>query len=149
VESLERFAQNRRIIEQFAAHWLASVPTDLERLHHVAILRHVSTGRYSHAGLRGTFSEPAIHQALLYCHEELFDKVLEKTLQEQERDFRTMFSSIDSPAFDIASRWLELEQYRTLVPLGTPAYLRDLFFSNTRIILNLIVSERALVSTAA
>jgi len=149
VESLERFAQNRLIIEQFAARWLASVPTDLERLHHVAILRHVSTGRYSHPGLRGTFSEPAIHQALSYCHEELFDKVLEKTLQDQERDFRTMFSSIDSLAFEIASRWLELEHYRTLVPLGTPAYLRDLFFSNTRVILNLIVSERALVSTAA
>jgi hypothetical protein len=149
VESLERFAQNRRIIEQFAAHWLASVPSDLERLHHVAILRHVSTGSYSHAGLRGTFSEPAIHQALLYCHEELFDKVLEKTLQEQESDFRTIFSGIDSPAFEIASRWLELEHYRALVPLGTPVYLRDLFFSNTRVILNLIASERALVSTAA
>jgi hypothetical protein len=149
VESLERFAQNRRIIEQFAAYWLASVPSDLERLHHVAFLRHVSSGRYSHSGLRGTFSEPAIHQALSYCHEELFDKVLEKTLQDQERDFRSMFSSIDSPAFEIASRWLELEHYRTLVPLGTPAYLRDLFFSNTRVILNLIVSERALASTAA
>ncbi len=149
MESLERFAQNRRIIEQFAAHWLASVPTDLERLHHVAILRDVSTGTYSHVGLRGTFSEPAIHQALLYCHEELFDKVLEKTLQDQEHDFRTVFSSIDSPAFEIASRWLELEHYRTLVPLGTPVYLRDLFFSNTRVILNLIASERALVSTAA
>jgi len=149
VESLERFAQNRRIIEQFAAHWLASVPSDLERLHHVAFLRQVSSGRYSHSGLRGTFSEPAIHQALSYCHEELFDKVLEKTLQDQERDFRSMFSSIDSPAFEIASRWLELEHYRTLVPLGTPAYLRDLFFSNTRVILNLIVSERALASTAA
>ena len=149
MQSLERFAQNRRIIEQFAAHWLASIPTDLGRLHHLAVLRQVSTGRYSHSGLRGTFSESAIHQALLYCHQELFDRVLEKTLQDQERDFRTMFSGIDAPAFEIASRWLELEHYRTFVPLGTPAYLRDLFFSNTRVILNLIVSERALISTAA
>jgi hypothetical protein len=60
-----------------------------------------------------------------------------------------MFSGIDSPAFEIANRWLELEHYRALVPLGTPVYLRDLFFSNTRVILNLIGSERALVSTAA
>ena len=149
MESFERFAQNRRIVEQFAAHWLASVPTDLGRLHHVAILRHPSTGRYSHAGLRGAFSESAIHQALLYCHEELFDKVLEKPLQDQERDFHTMFSRIDAPAFEIASRWLELEHYRTFVPLGTPAYLRDLFFCNTRVILNLIVSEHAVISAAA
>ena len=149
MESLERFAQNQRIIEQFALHWLAGVPSDLGRLHHVAALRHVSTGVYHHPGLRGAFSEPAINQALLYCHEELFDKILEKTLLEQEGDLRLMFSNIAAPAFEIASRWLELEYFRMLVPIGTPAYLRELFFSNIRVILNLIVSEHAIISTAA
>lgn len=149
VESLERFAQNRRIIEQFSLQWLVNVSTDLGRLHHVATLRQVSTGRYYHPTLREAFSEPGIHQALFYCHEELFDKVLEKTLQEQEWDLRTMFFDIGAPAFEIASRWLELEYFRLLVPLGTPAYLRDLFFSNIRVILNLIVSEHAMISTAA
>jgi hypothetical protein len=149
VESLERFAQNQRIIEHFALHWLVGVPTDLARLHHVASLCNVSTGTYYHPGLRGAFSEPAIHQALQYCHEELFGKVLEKTLQEQERDLRQMFFGIAAPAFEIAGRWLELEYFRMWVPIGTPAYLRELFRSNLRVILSSIVAERAMVSTAA
>ncbi|HXN20359.1 MAG TPA: hypothetical protein VN875_18630 [Candidatus Binatus sp.] len=149
VESLERFAQNRRIIEHFALHWLVDVPTDLARLNQVASLCNVSTGTYYHPGLRGAFSDPAIHQALQYCHEELFDKVLEKTLEEQEADLRQMFCNIAAPAFEIASRWLELEYFRMWVPMGTPAYLRELFCSNLRVILNSIVAERSMVSTAA
>jgi hypothetical protein len=149
VESLERFAQNQRIIEHLALHWLAGVPTDLGRLHHVASLCNISTGIYFYPALREAFPEPAIHQALLYCHEELFDKVLEKTLQEQETDLRQMFGSIAAPAFEIASRWLELEYFRVWVPIGTPAYLRDLFCSNLRVILNSIAAERPMVSTAA
>jgi hypothetical protein len=99
--------------------------------------------------LEQIYSEPAVHQALLYCHEELFDKVLEKTLQEQEWDLRNMFSGIDSPASEIAGRWLELEYFGLLVPLGTPPYLRDLFRSNIRIVLSLISSEHSIISTAA
>jgi len=149
VESLERFAQNQRIIEHFALHWLVGLPSDLARLHHVANLFNFATGTYYHPGLRGAFSESAIHQALMYCHEELFDKVLEKTLQEQDRDLRQMFGGIAAPAFEIAGRWLELEYFRIWVPIGTPAYLRELFCSNLRVILNSIVAERAMVFTAA
>jgi hypothetical protein len=149
VESLERFTQNQRIIEEFALQSLAGVISDLGRLHHVASLRDVSTGRYHHYRLEQIYSEPAIHQALLYCHEELFDKVLEKTLQEQEWDLRNMFSGIDSPAWEIAGRWLELEYFGLLIPLGTPPYLRDLFMSNIRMVLSLIGSEHSIISTAA
>lgn len=149
MESLERFAQNQRIIEHFALHWLVDVPTDLARLHHVAGLCDVSTGTYYHSGLCGAFSDAAIHQALQYCHEELFDKVLEKTLQEQEGDLRQMFFDMAAPGFEIASRWLELEYFRMWVPIGTPAYLRELFYSNIRVVLSSIVAQRAMVSTAA
>ncbi len=149
MESLERFAQNQRIIEEFAWRCLANVVTDLGRLHYVATLRDVSTGRYHHYALAEIYSEAAIHQALLYCHEELFDKLLEKTLQEQEWDLRTMFSGINASASEIARRWLELEYFCLLVPLGTPPYLRDLFLSNIRVILNLIASEHTMISTAA
>lgn len=149
MESLERFAQNQRIIEQFASRCLTDVLTDLGRLQHVAALRDISTGGYRHFGLEEEYSQPAINQALSYCHEELFDKILEKSLQEQEQDLRAMFSGIDAPASEIAGRWLELEYFGLLVPLGTPPYLRDLFISNFRVILNLLVSEQVMVSSAA
>jgi len=149
VESLERFAQNQRIIEEFVSQWLVAVPTALGRLAHVAMLRDVYTGRYHHPMLQDAYSEPAVHQSLLYCHEELFEKVLENTFEQQEWDLRMCFAGMDAPPTEIAQRWLEVELFRLFVPFGTPPYLRDLFCSNARAILALIVSEAAVVHTTA
>jgi len=149
MESLERFAQNQRIIEEYASQWLADIPCDLGRLVHVSMLRDVSSGRYRHPILEEIYSEPAIHQALLYCHEELFEKVLESPLEQQEWDLRSYFAGLDSSPGEASGRWLESEFFRLLVPFGTPPYLRDLFLSNMRVILGLIYVEYASVPTAA
>src|ERR1700686_4271279 len=76
VESLERFDQNQRIIEEFTARGLANFPCDLARLVHMALLRDVSTGWYRHPALAQMYSDSSVHQALLFCHERLFEKVL-------------------------------------------------------------------------
>lgn len=149
MESLERFEQNHRVIEEFAAQWLAPIAGDIGRLCYVSDLRNVSTGRYSHPPLEQAYSQPAVHEALLCCHEELFEKVLEQPLQQQERDLRAFLAGIDSPAEEIARRWQEVEFFRQLVPFGAPHYLRDLFLSNLRIILDLVVGEGTKIRTAA
>jgi hypothetical protein len=149
VETLERFAQNKRVIEEFASQSLVNIPSELGRLMYVAMLRNVSSGRYRHPGLEGSYSEPAVHQALLYCHEELFEKFLELTLEQQEWDLRKGLAAMDAPLDEIAARWLEVEFFRLLVPLGMPAYLRDLFHSNMRLLLGLIVADRAMLQPVA
>lgn len=142
MESLERYAQNQRIIDDFTAHWVAGILNDLGRLVYVALLRDVSTGRYSHSALEQVYSAPAIHESLLFCHEELFEKFLEVPLELQERNLRDWFATVDASPADIANRWLEVEFFRLLAPQDTPGYLRDLLFSNLRVILALIAAER-------
>jgi hypothetical protein len=88
VETLERFRQNQRVIEDFTVHTLSAIPSGMGRLLHVATLRDLSSGRYCHEGLLGIYSEPAVHQALSFCHEELFAKVLETPLAQQIGDLR-------------------------------------------------------------
>lgn len=149
MESLERFGQNQRVIEEFASRWLAAIPSDLGRLMHVAQFRDVSSGRYHHPMLEDNFSEPSIHQALLYCHEELFEKILELPLEREERDLRSYLAGMDSPASEVAGRWLDVEVFRMWVPFGTPGYLRDLFLSNLRMLLGLILEEQSKLQTAA
>ncbi|MFZ3216273.1 MAG: hypothetical protein WA192_09460 [Candidatus Acidiferrales bacterium] len=149
MESLERFAQNQRVIEEFVSQWLIAVPSVFGRLVYVANLRDVYNGRYHHPMLQDSYSEPAVHQALLYCHEELFARVMENSFGQQEWDLRMCLAEMDAPAAEIARRWMEVELFRAFVPFGTPPYLRELFFSNLRAILGLIVSDEALVSTAA
>jgi hypothetical protein len=145
VESAEQFAQNQRIIEAYASRWLSGIPSDAGRLFHVCMLLNVSTGRYRHPALEEDYSEASIHEALRYCHQELFQRFLEYTLQEQEWELRKFFAGMPDTPAEIAARWREAEYSSLLVPLGTPAYLRELFVSNLRVVLTLIAAEKAAV----
>jgi len=141
MESLERFHQSQRIIEDFSSTTLAAIPSDFGRLVHIATLRDLISGQYKHEGLEALYSGPAVHEALYFCHEEIFQKILEIPLERQERLLRSFFAGLEGDSSEIAGRWLELDVYRMLVPLGTPEYLRDLFYSNFRLLLDLVSTE--------
>lgn len=145
VESVEQFSQNQRIIEAYTLPWLSAIPSEAGRLFHVCMLLNVSTGRYRHPALEEDYSEASIHEALRYCHQELFERFLEYTLQEQEWELRKFFASMPDTPPEIAARWREAEYFSLLVPLGAPAYLSELFASNLRVILTLIAAEKASV----
>jgi hypothetical protein len=149
VESLERFTQNQRIIEEFVAQWLAHQPCTMARLAHVATLRDTYTGLYGHVILEQSSSKGAVHESLLYCHEELFEKIRECSFPEPECDLRRGSENRGIPAAEIARRWLETELFRGLVRYGTPRQLGDLFTSHLRVILGSIASQRDWVHPSA
>lgn len=149
METLERFQQNERLIEDFTVRTLAAIPSDMGRLLYVTLLRDASTGRYRHDGLAILYSEPAVHEALRFCHEELFSRVLENSLERQEGDLRFCLAGMEGTSKEIASHWLELQFYRVLVPLGVPVYLQDLFSSNMRWLLQLLIEPQPILETAA
>jgi hypothetical protein len=148
METLERFQRNQKLIEDFSSRTLAAIPTDTARLLHVATLRDMASGRYRHEGLAALYSETAVDEALSYCHQEIFAKVLESSLEQQEQDLRACLGAMEGFVRETARNWLELEFYRVLVPLSTPAYLRDLFCSNVRMLL-LLIGESARLQPAA
>ena len=148
MESFERFSQHRSVIEEFASDWLSSYSTDLARLIHISTLRDVYTGLYHHPPLEENYGQCAVHQALSYCHEEIFTKFLENTVEQQRCDLRSCLTRTEPLASEIAQRWLDLELFRSFLPAGAPPYLRDLFLSNIRGLLTLVVEEREQISTA-
>lgn len=149
METLDQFQQNQRVIEDFTSRTLAAIPSDLGRLLYLSTLRDLASGRYRHEGLAAVYSELAVHQALAYCHQELFARILEKPLESLEWDLRVCLSALEGRFGEIAGRWLEMEFYRLLVPSGVPVYLRDLFCSNLRVLLGLLVEEHANLVSAA
>jgi hypothetical protein len=148
VESLDRFYQNQSIIEEFLTEWLADVSTDFGRLAHISRLHDATSGRYHHPALEESYSERSVHEALLYCHEELFERIIETTLEEQNRDLRTTFTRMGAPAEEVAARWLELEFFRSFVPLGITSCLREMFLTNVRGMLGRLVAERMSVESS-
>jgi hypothetical protein len=149
MESLERFYQYQRIIDDFTSTTLANIPNDFGRLVHIATLRDLISGQYKHEGLEALYSSPSVHEALLYCHEQIFQRLLETPLERQERLFRDWLSGIQGEASEIAGRWRELEVYRMLIPLGVPEYLRDLFYSDFGLLLELVAGEPIAAQAAA
>lgn len=149
MDSLERFARNQPIIEEFVARWLGALPGTTARLAYVARLCDVYSGLYAHVILEQSYGKIAVHESLFYCHEELFEKLLETNHQQQECDLRKCLANREIAPAEIARRWLETEVFRCFVPPGTPRYLVELFVSNMRAILTTIAGEHEWEHSAA
>lgn len=139
--ALTQFQQNRRVIQDFSSTTLAMIPSAFARLTYMASLRDLSSGRYEHSGLTAVYPAEAVQQALAQCHEEIFERILESPLEEQDRDLRAHLQAVDSGLCVAVAHWRKLESYRTLLPLESPDYLKELFCSNIRALLEILDEE--------
>jgi hypothetical protein len=141
METLTQLQQNRRLIHDLTSTTLVVIPSAFARLTYLASLRDLSSGRYEHAGLTAVYPPEAVQQALEQCHEEIFERILESPLEEQERDLRAHLEAVESGLCVAVSRWRKLEAYRALVPVESPAYLKWLFCSNIRALLEILAGR--------
>jgi hypothetical protein len=142
MDALTQLQQNRQIIEDFAEATLARIPTAFGRLTYLASLRDLATNIYEHAGLAAVYPPEAVRQALEQCHEEMFERILETPLTMQQEDLVSYLSSTSGGLRTAISSWRTLQTYRTLLPAEAPDYLKELFCSNLRAILEIL--EQAL-----
>jgi hypothetical protein len=141
METQTQLQQNRRVIQDFTSTTLAMIPSAFARLTYLASLRDLSSGRYEHAGLTAVYEREAVQQALAQCHEEIFERILESPLREQERDLRAHLENAESGLYTAVTHWRKLEAYRTLLPVEAPDYLKELFCSNIRALLEILEEE--------
>ena len=136
--TLAQLQQNRRVIQDFTFTTLANIPGLFARLVYVASLRDLSSGKYEHAGLAALYPEEALQQALEVCHEQVFEKVLETSLEAQEEDLRVCLSRMSEGFCAAVTHWQRMESYRVLLPEQSPDYLQELFCSNLRALLEIL-----------
>lgn len=148
-ESLESYQQSRRVVEDFVSRTLAAIPSEYSKLLYMGSLRDLSSGRYQHAGLAARYPAEAVQQALSFCHQELFLRLLELPLERQEWDLRSCLASLEGEYAGKLRRWKETEFYRGLIPTESPGYLRELFLGNVRVLLDLLLEERASLDPGA
>ena len=141
MRTLTQLQQNRRVIQDFTQTTLAGIPGLFARLTYMASLRDLSSGRYDHAGLAALYPEEAVQQALQLCHEQILQRILESPLSSQEEDLRACLDGMEGGLASAVSHWRRMEAYRVLVPEGVPDYLKDLFCSNLRALLEILDSE--------
>jgi hypothetical protein len=142
VESLERFQQSRAVVEDFSSHTLAAISSVFGRLYYVSSLKDANSGRYEHDGLTSLYPRNAVQAALSHCHEELFSRILETPLKDQECDLRACLGSTGDRYWDVVESWRENRDFRDMCPEGLPNYLHDLFCSNMGALLAMFSSNR-------
>lgn len=139
--TLTQLQQNRRVVQDFTMTTLAGIPGQFARLIYIASLRDLSSGRYEHAGLCALYPAEAVQQALQLCHEQIFERILETPLSSQEQDLRVCLERMESGLASAVTHWRRMEAYRVLVPEASPGYLKDLFCSNLRALLEILEKE--------
>ncbi len=136
--TLTQLQQNRRVIQDFTLTTLAGIPGEFARLVYVASLRDLSSGRYEHQGLTALYPEEAVQQALQACHEQILERILETPLSRQLEDLRTCLAAMEGGLAVVVSHWRQLEPYRVLIPEQARDYLKELFISNLRALLEML-----------
>lgn len=136
--ALSKLQQNRRVVQDFTLNSLAGIPGPFARLVYVASLRDLSSGRYEHQGLAALYPEEAVQQALELCHEQIFERILEMPLEKQLEDLRDCLSAMEGGLAEVVTHWRQLEPYRVLLPENSADYLKELFFSNLRALLEIL-----------
>jgi hypothetical protein len=149
MRTLTQLQQNSRVIQDFTLTTLAGIPGLLARLTYIASLRDLSSGRYEHAGLAALYPDAAIQQAMQLCHEQIFERILEAPLSSQEQDLRACLARMEGGLSVAVSHWRRMEAYRVLVPEAAPEYLKDLFCSNLRVLLEILDEERSPARSSA
>jgi hypothetical protein len=140
METLDRFRQSRRVVEDFTRRSLAAIPNAYGRLIYVSSLRETED-QYRHDGLSALYSDHAIQLALEHCHEELFAQILETPLSQQEGELRISLAALEGGLEQNLALWRDRSRYEDLEPRGLPDYLYDLFASNLRLLLEMIEGE--------
>ncbi len=100
------------------------------------------SGKYVHEGLMSIYPESAVQAALSHCHEELFSRILETPLSEQELDLRTCLGSAGDHYWDVIENWREHRSFQEMCPEGLPGYLHDLFCSNMGALLAVLTQAK-------
>ncbi len=149
MRTLTQFQQNRRIVQDFTLTTLAAIPGLFARLTYVSSLRDLSSGRYEHAGLAALYPDAAIQQALQLCHEQIFERILETPLAIQLKDLQACLAGMEGGLPVAVSHWLRMEAYRVLVPEQSPDYLKELFCSNLRALLEILREEASRARSSA
>jgi hypothetical protein len=149
MKSLTQLQQYRRIVQDFTLTTLAAIPGHFARLAYVSSLRDLSSGRYEHAGLAALYADEPLQQALQLCHEQIFERILESPLSSQEEDLRACLAGMPGGFGRSVTHWSTMESYRFLMPEQSPDYLKDLFCSNLRAVLEILRAECSLARSSA
>ena len=132
----EELRIHRQILYDLALHYLEPLTGGFARLAYLASLKSPSTNLYAHDRLSAIYGQEPIGQALAKCHQELFERLLEMPLGQQEEELRQFLGTFPEGVPEgVRSCQARIESW---IPAEAPDYLKELFRSNLTALLELL-----------
>ena len=132
----EQLRIHRQILYDLALHYLEPLQGSFARLAYLASLKNASTNTYAHDRLAAVYGPEAVGETLGKCHEELFERLLEMPLAEQEEELRRFLGTFPEGTRERVRRFRD--ECEAWIPLAAPDYLKELFRSNLSALLELL-----------
>jgi len=133
---LDQSHSNQQILFDLTANYLEPLHGAYQRLAYLANLRDRSLGRYVHESLASFYGYEAVDQVVAHCHEEVFERLLELSLDAQQHDLRAHLLSLPGDFSENIARCRAV--YGDWIPVQAPAYLKELYSANLRVLLELL-----------
>jgi hypothetical protein len=132
----EQLRIHRQILYDLALHYLEPLHGSFSRLAYLASLKKPSSQTYAHDRLAAVYGPEPVNESLANCHEELFERLLEMPLAQQEEELRQFVGTLPEgkeEGIEICQKRIE-----DWIPLKAPDYLKELFRSNLSALLALL-----------
>ena len=132
----EQLRIHRQILYDLALHYLEPLNGSFSRLAYLASLKKPSSPTYAHDRLAAVYGPEPVNETLTKCHEELFERLLENPLAQQEEELRQFVGTLPEgkqEGIEICKKRIE-----EWIPLKAPDYLKELFRSNLTALLALL-----------
>jgi len=132
----EQLRIHRQILYDLALHYLEPLNGSFSRLAYLASLKKRSAPTYEHDRLAAVYGPEPVNESLANCHEELFERLLEMPLAQQEEDLQQFVGTLPEgkqEGIEICQKRIE-----DWIPLNAPDYLKELFRSNLTALLALL-----------
>jgi hypothetical protein len=132
----EELRIHRQILYDLALHYLEPLNESFARLAYLASLKSPSTNIYAHDRLSAVYGAEPVGESLAKCHEELFERLLEMPLAQQEEELSQFLVTLPEGVQEGIRRCRgRIEDW---IPLEAPDYLKELFRSNLTALLELL-----------
>lgn len=119
---------------------LNCLPTSFSQLAFFASVRDPYNGRYLHEGWLSLASPDEVHEVLRRLHQEVFELVLRLPVSLLSGELKRYLESLSESQEETVRLWQELESYREMTPQGVSAVARELFVSQMKAALGVLLN---------
>ena len=133
----EQLRIHRQILYDLALHYLEPLNGSFSRLAYLASLKNPPSQTYVHERLAAVYGPEPVNEALTKCHEELFERLLEMPLAQQEEELRRFVGTLPEGSQEEGIQICR-KRIEDWIPSEAPSYLKELFRSNLIALLELL-----------